>query len=142
MSQEFLFLLFLFFEGVFLVLLYTYWIVPTVSKNTVSRWERLMLDGEFDLDTMVLDHLMDRMSDFMVHFFQSAAANAAKKIGKTPEGGEVNLVRGMLDNLQDEPWYIQALAPRLLNLIESSGIPAQSLPEPLKKLYRPGLNRK
>jgi len=142
MSQELLFILFLFFEGLFLVLLYTYWIVPTVSKNTVSRWERLMLDGEFDLDTMVLDHLMERMSDFMINFFQSAAANAAKKIGKTQEGGEVNLVRGMLDNLQDEPWYIQALAPRLLNLIESSGIPAQSLPEPLKKLYRPGINRK
>jgi len=142
MSQELLFILFLFFEGLFLVLLYTYWIVPTVSKNTVSRWERLMLDGEFDLDTMVLDHLMERMSDFMINFFQSAAANAAKKIGKTQEGSEVNLVRGMLDGLSDEPWYIQALAPRLLNLIESSGIPAQSLPEPLKKLYKPGLNRK
>lgn len=141
MSQEILFLLFLFFEGLFLVLLYTYWIVPTVSKNTVSRWERLMLDGEFDLDTMVLDHLMDRMSDFMINFFQSAAANAAKKIGKTEEGGQVNLVRGMLDGLSDEPWYIQALAPRLMNLIEASGLPADSLTKPLKNLYKPGINR-
>lgn len=141
MSQELLFLLFLFFEGLFLVLLYTFWVVPLVSKNTVSRWEKKMLDGDFDLDTMVLDHLMERMSEFMIHFFQSAAANAAKKIGKSEEGGQVNLVRGMLDGLSDEPWYIQALAPRLMNLIEASGLPANTLAEPLKNLYKPGINR-
>lgn len=142
MSQEILFLLFLFLEGSFLVLLYTYWIVPTVSKSTVSRWERKMLEGDFDLDTMVLDHLMERMSEFMINFFSSAAANAAKRIGKTEEGGQVNLVTSMLDNLQDEPWYIQALAPRLLGLLETAGIPKETATNALKSVYSPGLDRK
>ena len=141
MNQEILFLLFLFLEGVFLVLLYTFWVVPLVSKNTVSRWEKKMLEGDFDLDTMVLDHLMERMSEFMINFFSSAAANAAKKIGKTQEGGELNLVRGLLDNLQDEPWYVQALAPRLLNLIESAGIPDKTAVKAIKSVYSPGLKR-
>jgi len=142
MSQEILFLMFLFFEGLFLVLLYTYWVVPLVSKNTVTRWEKKMLDGDFDLDTMVLDHLMDRMSEFMINFFSSAAANAAKKIGKTEEGGQVNLVSSMLDNLQGEPWYIQALAPRLLGLLESAGVPGETATKAIKSVYSPGLDRR
>ena len=84
-----------------------------------------MLSGEFDVPAMLeayTDHLMERMSEFMIGFFHSAAANAAKKIGKTDEGGQLNLVRGMLDNLGDEPWYIQALAPRLLGLLETAGV--------------------
>lgn len=142
MSQEILFLLFLFLEGSFLVLLYTYWIVPTVSKNTVSRWERKMLEGDFDLDKMVLDHLMERMSEFMITFFSSAAANAAKRIGKTEEGGQMNLVNSMLGNLKDEPWYIQALAPRLLGLLETAGVPPETASKAIKTVWSPGLDRK
>jgi len=145
MSQELLFLLMITMELCALVLLYNYWVIPKVSKKTITRWEAKMLDGEFDVPAMLemyTDHLMDRMSDFMVHFFQSAAANAAKKIGKTEEGGQINLVQGMLSNLSDEPWYIQALAPRLLNLIETSGIAPDSLPKAVQNLYQPGLNRK
>ncbi len=104
-----------------------------------------MMDGEFDVPAMLeayTDHLMERMSEFMINFFSSAAANAAKKIGKTDEGGQLNLVRGMLDNLSDEPWYIQALAPRLLNLLETAGIPGETAAKALKTAYKPGLDRR
>jgi len=104
-----------------------------------------MMDGEFDVPAMLeayTDHLMERMSEFMINFFSSAAANAAKKIGKTDEGGQLNLVRGMLDNLSDEPWYIQALAPRLLNLLETAGVPGETAAKALKNAYKPGLDRR
>lgn len=144
MSQELLFFLMVTFELCALVALYSFWIVPAVSKNTVTRWERMMLDGDFDIPLMLetySDHLMDRMSDFMINFFSSAAANAAKKIGKTEEGGQLNLVQGMLQNLGDEPWYIQALAPRLLNLMETAGIPGETATKAIKSVYSPGLKR-
>jgi len=104
-----------------------------------------MLDGEFDVPAMLemyTDHLMDRMSEFMINFFSSAAANAAKKIGKTDEGGQINLVQGMLKNLGDEPWYIQALAPRLLGLLETAGVPQETAAKALKSVYSPGLDRR
>jgi len=145
MSQELLFLLMITMELCALVLLYNYWVIPKVSKKTITRWEAKMLDGEFDVPAMLemyTDHLMDRMSEFMINFFSSAAANAAKKIGKTEEGGQINLVQGMLQNLGDEPWYIQALAPRLLGLLETAGVPNETAAKALKTVYKPGLDRK
>jgi len=145
MSQELLFLLMITLELCALVLLYSYWVIPSVSKKTITRWEAKMMEGEFDVPAMLeayTDHLMERMSEFMINFFSSAAANAAKKIGKTDEGGQLNLVRGMLDNLSDEPWYIQALAPRLLNLLETAGIPGETAAKALKTAYKPGLDRR
>jgi hypothetical protein len=143
-SQELLFLLMITGELCALVLLYNFWVIPKVSKKTITQWEEKMLSGEFDVPAMLegyTDHLMERMSEFMIGFFHSAAANAAKKIGKTDEGGQLNLVRGMLDNLSDEPWYIQALAPRLLNLLETAGVPGETAAKALKKAYKPGLDR-
>jgi len=145
MSQELLFFLMITMELTALVLLYNYWVIPKVSKKTITRWEAKMLDGEFDVPAMLemyTDHLMDRMSEFMINFFSSAAANAAKKIGKTDEGGQINLVQGMLKNLGDEPWYIQALAPRLLGLLETAGVPPDTAAKALKSVYSPGLDRR
>jgi len=144
MNQELLFLLMITGELCALILIYNFWVIPKVSKKTITQWEAKMLSGEFDVPAMLeayTDHLMERMSEFMINFFSSAAANAAKKIGKTDEGGQLNLVRGMLDNLGDEPWYIQALAPRLLGLLETAGVPQETAAKALKTAYKPGLDR-
>ena len=78
----------------------------------------------------------------MRKFFASAAGNAAKSIGKTEEGAQVNLVQSMMSNLQNEEWYIQALAPRLLGLLENAGAPGETVVEAIKTAYNPGLDRR
>ncbi len=104
-----------------------------------------MLDKTWDIPAMLEDyteHLMKEFSVFLRQFFASAAGNAAKSIGKTEEGGQLNLAQSILSNLKDEEWYIQALAPRLLGLLQNAGGPGETVAEAIKTAYSPGLERR
>ena len=104
-----------------------------------------MLDKTWNIPAMLEDyteHLMGEFSVFLRQFFASAAGNAAKSIGKTEEGGQLNLVQSMMSNLQNEEWYIQALAPRLLGLLQNVGTPGETVAEAVKTAYKPGLDRR
>ena len=104
-----------------------------------------MLNKSWDIPTMLEDyteHLMGEFSLFLRQFFASAAGNAAKSIGKTEEGGQLNLAQSILSNLKDEEWYIQALAPRLLGLLQNAGAPGETVAEAIKTAYSPGLDRR
>jgi len=145
MSQEILFLLFMTFELVAIMALYTFWIIPRVALKTNNLFEERMLDKSWDIPAMLEDyteHLMGEFSVFLRQFFASAAGNAAKSIGKTEEGGQLNLVQSMMSNLQNEEWYIQALAPRLLGLLQNVGTPGETVAEAIKTAYKPGLDRR
>jgi len=144
-SQEILFLLFMTCEMFLIVGLYTFWVIPMVSKKTNDLFEKRMLEKTWDIPLMLEDyteHLMGEFSVFLRQFFASAAGNAAKSIGKTEEGGQLNLVQSMMSNLQNEEWYIQALAPRLLGLLQNAGAPGESVAEAIKTAYSPGLDRR
>ena len=145
MSQEILFLLFMTCELLAIMALYTFWIIPRVSEKTNNLFEERMLNKTWDIPLMLEDyttHLMGEFSIFLRQFFASAAGNAAKSIGKTEEGGQLNLVQSMMSNLQNEEWYIQALAPRLLGLLQNAGAPGESVAEAIKTVYSPGLDRR
>ena len=145
MSQEILFLLFMTCELLAIMALYTFWIIPRVSEKTNDLFEKRMLEKTWDIPLMLEDyttHLMGEFSIFLRQFFASAAGNAAKSIGKTEEGGQLNLVQSMMSNLQNEEWYIQALAPRLLGLLQNAGGPGESVAEAIKTAYSPGLDRR
>ena len=145
MTQEILFLLFMTCELLAIVGLYTFWVIPMVSKKTNDLFEQRMLQKTWDIPLMLEDytaHLMGEFSIFLRQFFASAAGNAAKSIGKTEEGGQLNLVQSMMSNLQNEEWYIQALAPRLLGLLQNAGAPGESVAEAIKTAYSPGLDRR
>ena len=145
MSQEILFLLFMTCELLAIMALYTFWIIPRVSEKTNDLFEKRMLEKTWDIPLMLEDyttHLMGEFSIFLRQFFASAAGNAAKSIGKTEEGGQLNLVQSMMSNLQNEEWYIQALAPRLLGLLQSAGTPGETVAEAIKTAYKPGLDRR
>ena len=118
-----------------------------------------MLDKTWDIPAMLEDyteHLMEGFSisfkkslesdgdfsKFLRQFFASAAGNAAKSIGKTEEGGQLNLMQSIMSNLQNEEWYIQALAPRLLGLLQNAGAPGETVAEAIKTAYSPGLDRR
>ena len=145
MSQELLIFNFITLELFALVALYNFVIIPMNAKATISRWESKMLEGDFDTVAMLdqyTEHLMGEFSIFLRKFFASAAGNAAKSIGKTEEGTQLNLVQSMMSNLQNEEWYIQALAPRLLGLLENAGAPGETVVEAIKTAYNPGLDRR
>jgi len=145
MSQELLFLIFMTCELIAIMALYTFWIIPRVAEKTNNLFEQRMLDKTWNIPAMLEDyteHLMGEFSIFLRQFFASAAGNAAKSIGKTEEGGQLNLVQSMMSNLQNEEWYIQALAPRLLGLLQNVGTPGETVAEAIKTAYKPGLDRR
>jgi len=145
MSQELLFLIFMTCELIAIMALYTFWIIPRVAEKTNNLFEQRMLDKTWNIPAMLEDyteHLMGEFSVFLRQFFASAAGNAAKSIGKTEEGGQLNLVQSMMSNLQNEEWYIQALAPRLLGLLQNASTPGETVAEAIKTAYKPGLDRR
>ena len=159
MSQEILFLLFMLFELGAILSLYQFVIIPRIAKKTNNLFEERMLDKTWDIPAMLedyTDHLMETcsislkkslerdgdFSKFLRQFFASAAGNAAKSIGKTEEGGQLNLMQSIMNNLQNEEWYIQALAPRLLGLLQNAGAPGETVAEAIKTAYKPGLDRR
>ena len=145
MSQEILFLLFMVFELGAILSLYQFVIIPRIALKTNNLFEERMLDKTWDIPAMLEDyteHLMKEFSVFLRQFFASAAGNAAKSIGKTEEGGQLNLAQSILSNLKDEEWYIQALAPRLLGLLQNAGGPGETVAEAIKTAYNPGLERR
>jgi len=149
MSQEILFLLFMLFELAAILSLYQFVLIPRMahaaSIKTNDVFEQRMLDKTWDIPAMLEDyteHLMGEFSLFLRQFFASAAGNAAKSIGKTEEGGQLNLAQSILSNLKDEEWYIQALAPRLLGLLQNAGGPGETVAEAIKTVYKPGLDRR
>ena len=145
MSQEILFLLFMLFELGAILSLYQFVIIPRIAKKTNNLFEERMLNKSWDIPAMLEDyteHLMGEFSLFLRQFFASAAGNAAKSIGKTEEGGQLNLAQSILSNLKDEEWYIQALAPRLLGLLQNAGAPGETVAEAIKTVYKPGLDRR
>ena len=159
MSQEILFLLFMLFELGAILSLYQFVIIPRIALKTNNLFEQRMMDKTWNIPAMLedyTDHLMETcsislkkslerdgdFSKFLRQFFASAAGNAAKSIGKTEEGGQLNLVQSMMSNLQNEEWYIQALAPRLLGLLQNAGAPGETVAEAIKTAYKPGLDRR
>ena len=145
MSQEILFLLFMVFELAAILSLYQFIIIPRIALKTNNLFEERMLNKSWDIPKMLEDyteHLMEEFSLFLRQFFASAAGNAAKSIGKTEEGGQLNLMQSIMNNLQNEEWYIQALAPRLLGLLQNAGAPGETVAEAIKTTYSPGLDRR
>jgi len=56
MSQEVLFLLFMTFELVAIMALYTFWIIPRVALKTNNLFEERMLDKTWDIPAMLEDY--------------------------------------------------------------------------------------
>ena len=46
--------------------------------------------------------------------------NAVKEIGKTEEGSKLSMLANMANDLSGQPWYVQAMATKLLPIIENA----------------------
>ena len=72
-------------------------------------------------------------------FYEGAAGKAAQAMG----GEEAGLGPHLLKELNQEPWYVQAIAQKLLPTLQkaSEGL-ATASEEPASASYQPGLARK
>ena len=158
MSQELLFLLFMIAEGIFLITLYQIYLVPRViSPAVVSHWLEEIESGRINLPLVLesytgelignIDALLFGFTDKdgknqrgrIQKFYEGAAGKAAQAMVGEKEGFAAN----MLKEISQEPWYVQAIAAKLLPSLEkaSEGLGKASV-EPPMAVYDPGIARK
>ena len=158
MSQELLFLLFMIFEGIFLIALYQIYLVPRViSPAVVSHWLEEIESGRIDLPQVLESYTGEIMRNIdgllfgyvdqdgkknrgrIQKFYEGAAGKAAQVMVGEKEGFAAN----MLKEISQEPWYVQAIASRLLPSLEkaSEGLGKASEGPPMA-VYDPGIARK
>jgi len=152
MSQEILFLIFLALEAVMLVTIYQVFLLKMIRKAVVDHWLSEIESGRIDLpsvlesytesllahiDALLFGYKPDDGSDFvrgrLQKFYEGAAGGAAKALGK--EG----MAAGLLNELSNEPWYIQAIAQKLMPTLENLELTPT---DPAKTSYNPGITRK
>jgi len=159
MSQEVLFLLFMIFEGVFLVVLYQAYLVPKViSPAVVSHWLAEIESGRIDLPRVLESYTGELVGQIDAFFFgyvdeekkvhrgriQKYYEGAAGKAAQAMSGDPAALAPQMLKELQGQPWYVQMIASKVLG--PALGRAADGLPvtptEPPIASYSPGLTQK
>jgi len=153
MSQEILFLIFLALEAVMLVTIYQVFLLKMIRKAVVDHWLSEIESGRIDLpsvlesytesllahfDALLFGYKPDDGSDFvrgrLQKFYEGAAGSAAKSLGK----GE-GMAAGILNELSNEPWYVQAIAQKLMPALQNLDLAPT---EPAKTSYNPGIARK
>jgi len=115
------------------LLIYTFWI-PLKTQKKIETW---LLSEESDealnegLEVIVRsireqtlkdfeEFMLPRARESLQKFWSGAMGNAAKELGKTEEGSQLNLLSNMTKDLASSPWYVQAAASKLLPIIENA----------------------
>ena len=113
--------------------IYTYWI-PYRTQVRIEEWLR---SSDSD-DTLLLslgvivksireqalhdfeEFMLPRARESLQKFWSGARGNAVKEIGKTEEGSKLSMLSSMAQDLSGQPWYVQALATKLLPMIQNA----------------------
>ena len=146
------------FEGVFLVVLYQAYLVPRViSPKVVEHWLTEIESGRIDLPQVLKSYTGEIMRNIdgllfgyvdqdgkknrgrIQKFYEGAAGKAAQVMVGEKEGFAAN----MLKEISQEPWYVQAIAAKVLPSLEkaSEGLGKASVEPPIA-VYDPGIARK
>jgi len=155
MSQELLFLAFMIFEGVFLIALYQFYLVPKViSPAVVEHWLSEIESGRINLPHVLESYTGELLGQVDALFFgytddggkkirgriQKFYEGAAGKAAQAMSGDPATLGPQMLKELKGQPWYVQAIASRVLGpALERAG---EASEEPPLATYNPGIARK
>jgi len=115
------------------LLIYTYWI-PLKTQKRIETW---LLSEESD-DTLVEalevivreirkttlqdfeEFMLPRAKEAAQKFWAGAMGNAAKQLGKTEEGSQLNMLSEMAKDLSGQPWYVQAAASKFLPMLQNA----------------------
>jgi len=158
MSQESLFLIFMMAEGIFLIALYQLYLVPRViSPAVVEHWLTEIEAGRINLPEVLESYTGELIGNFDVLLFggkdaegqihrgkiQKFYEGAAGKAAQVMVGNEEGFAANMLKEISHEPWYVQAIAAKLLPTLEKAaeGLGTASEQPPVA-IYRPGIARK
>jgi len=113
--------------------IYTFWI-PYRTQIKIEEWLR----SEDSDDTLLLsmgvivksireqalhdfeEFMLPRARESLTKFWSGAMGNAVKEIGKTEEGSKLSMLANMANDLSGQPWYVQAMATKLLPIIENA----------------------
>lgn len=124
---------------VIIIALYQLYLVPKViAPITIKEWEKRMYRGDFDIPAILEDYTATVIKNFdallfgfiddegkkikgrIQKFYEGAAGAAAKQLSKTEGGAGLNLASSLMTELSREPWYIQAIAQKLLPALEEA----------------------
>ena len=126
------------------LVIYTWWI-PYRTQRHIEKWLR----SEDSDETLILslgviiksireqalidfeEFMLPRARESFKNFWNGAMGNAVKEIGKTEEGAKLAMVSSMAESLKNESWYVQALASKLLPVLEKA-----SKSEPIAKVSK------
>ena len=115
------------------LVIYTWWI-PYRTQRHIEAWLR----SEDSDDTLILslqviikaireqalvdfeEFMLPRARESLQKFWSGAMGNAVKEIGKTEEGSKLQMLSSMAQDLSGQPWYVQAMASKLLPIIENA----------------------
>jgi hypothetical protein len=115
------------------LVIYTWWI-PYRTQRHIENWLR----SEDSDETLVLslqviikaireqalvdfeEFMLPRARESLQKFWSGAMGNAVKEIGKTEEGSKLQMLSSMAQDLSGQPWYVQAMASKLLPIIENA----------------------
>jgi len=155
MSQELLFLIFMVLEGVFLITLYQFYLVPRViSPAVVEHWLSEIESGRINLPVVLESYTGELLGQVDALFFgftdengkknrgriQKFYEGAAGKAAQAMSGDPAALAPQMLKELKGQPWFVQAIASKVLGpALERAG---EASSEPALASYSPGLARK
>lgn len=115
------------------LLIYTYWI-PLKTQKRIETWLRSSESDETLLEALEIivkrireqtlmdfeEFMMPRARESLQKFWSGAMGNAVKEIGKTEEGSKLAMLSSMAQDLSGQPWYVQAMASKLLPIIENA----------------------
>ena len=134
------------------LLIYTYWI-PLRTQEKIESWLKSEESDEtllMSLDVItkkIREQMLIDFEEFMLpqarenlqKFWAGAMGNAAKELKNSDQGAGLSLLHSLTNELEGQPWYIQALGSKLLPIItdaaKTQGKPTvtQDLPMGLQK---------
>jgi len=110
--------------------IYTIWI-PLKTQQKIEAWLKSSESDEtllMSLDVItkkIREQMLIDFEEFMLpqareslqKFWSGAMGNAAKKLKGSEEGSNLSLLHNITQDLSGQPWYVQALASKMLPMI-------------------------
>ena len=111
-------------------LVYTFWI-PLRTRKNIETWlrsdesdETLLMSLEVITkrirEQMLIDFeefMLPQARDNLKKFWAGAMGNAAQELKGSEEGSNLSLLHNITQDLSGQPWYVQALASKMLPMI-------------------------
>ena len=110
--------------------IYTIWI-PLKTQKKIESWlmssesDETLLSSLDVITKKIREQMLIDFEEFMLpqarenlqKFWAGAMGNAAKELKGSDEGSNLSLLHNITQDLSGQPWYVQALASKMLPMI-------------------------